>query len=190
MGTIILLILFTLILLAIWAIRINNTIISNYNGVERAWASVLTQERQKNKIIPYVEQLVEDYKLHETSLFTEITKLRTSIDQLSDAQVDTELLEEAEKQTSNFLSGLRVTVEAYPELKASDAYLKLMDEISEQQEQVGAALRIFNQNVESFNTSIQVFPNSLVNKWVNNKQAITVFYDSEASAGFEYKPNF
>ncbi len=56
--------------------------------------------------------------------------------------------------------------ENYPDLKASQLYNNLMSEISEQQENIGAApIRIFNQNVEDFNNGIEVFPNSLINGW-------------------------
>ncbi|MFP3480741.1 LemA family protein, partial [Burkholderia sp. SIMBA_057] len=80
-------------------------------------------------------------------------------------------------------------VENYPELKASETYQKLMREITDQQENIGAAIRIFNQNVEDFNNGIEVFPNSLVNSMLNHKEKIKTFSDSQAEEGFEYKPN-
>ena len=65
-----------------------------------------------------------------------------------------------------------------------------MREIAEQQENIGAAIRIFNQNVESFNNGIEIFPNSLVNSMLNKKSKLNTFNDTEAEAGFDYKPNF
>ena len=180
------------VLLLITVVVIYNGIVGKFNAVDRAWASVLTQERQKNKIIPHVEKLVEDYKLHESSVLADVTRLRNSIAELanpSSATPDTAKLAQAEKYTASLLQGLKVAVEAYPELKASDLYLKLMAEISEQQEQIGAALRIFNRNVEEFNNAIQMFPGSLVNSLLNHKQPLQSFTDSEAQAGFDYKPN-
>ena len=180
------------VLLLFAVIGIYNGIVGKFNAVDRAWASVLTQERQKNKIIPYVEKLVEEYKLHESSVLADVTRLRNSIAELanpSSTTPDTAKLAQAEKYTASLLQGLKVAVEAYPELKASDLYLKLMAEISEQQEQIGAALRIFNRNVEEFNNAIQMFPGSLVNSLLNHKQPLQSFTDSEAQAGFDYKPN-
>lgn len=185
----------TLIIFAVIAVIViavilmYNGIVGRYNAVDRAWASVLTQERQKNKIIPHVEKMVEQYKLHEASVLTEVTKLRNAISELGDSQVDASKLATAEKHTASLLQGLRVAVEAYPDLKASDTYLKVMAEISEQQEQVGAAIRIFNRNVEEFNNGIQMFPSSIVNAMFNKKQPIKAFSDAEAQAGFDYKPN-
>jgi LemA protein len=65
-----------------------------------------------------------------------------------------------------------------------------MREMTEQQENIGAAIRIFNQNVEAFNEGIEIFPNSLVNQMLNKQQRIDVFSDKQASEGFDYKPNF
>ncbi|MCB2384928.1 MULTISPECIES: LemA family protein [Oceanospirillaceae] len=180
------------VILLVAVVVIYNGIIGKFNAVDRAWASVLTQERQKNKIIPHVEKLVEEYKLHESSVLADVTRLRNSIDELgkqSSAAPDTVRLAEAERHTASLLQGLKVAVEAYPELKASDLYMKLMAEISEQQEQIGAALRIFNRNVEEFNNAIQMFPGSLVNSLLNHKQPVQSFTDAEAQDGFDYKPN-
>ncbi|ODS11132.1 LemA family protein [Vibrio scophthalmi] len=168
-----------------------NAIIAKFNAVERAWASVLTQERQKNKIIPQVEALVEKYRLHESDVLTKVTELRSALSAMdASAGIDTAQLAAAEQQMQSLMQGLKVAVEAYPELKASDVYLKLMAEVSEQQEHIGAALRIFNANVEDFNNVIEMFPSSIVNNMLLRKEKIQTFTDSEAQAGFEYKPNF
>ncbi|KUM53409.1 LemA family protein [Rheinheimera sp. EpRS3] len=173
-------------LLAIIIIVIYNGIITRLNAVERAWANVITQERQKNKIIPALEQLTEQYQLYEAGVMTQITELRSALHSLSADNVDTAGLAQAEQKTTNLIKGLQVAVENYPELKASESFNNLMREISNQQENIGAAIRIFNQNVEDFNNGIETFPNSLVNQQFNRKQKIQTFTDSEAEQGFEY----
>lgn len=70
------------------------------------------------------------------------------------------------------MQGLNIAVEASPDLKASEVFNNLMREIAEQQENTGAAIRIFNQNVEYFNNGIQVCPNSLVNASLNKKAGL------------------
>ncbi|MBV7317479.1 LemA family protein [Shewanella sp. NIFS-20-20] len=167
---------------------IYNRIIGKYNAVDRAWASVLTQERQKNNIIPSIEQLVEEYKLHESEVLTQITALRSALADMG-AGIDTDKLTATEQTTNALLQGLKVTVEAYPDLKASTVYCNLMTEISEQQQQIGAAIRIFNSNVEEFNNAIQMFPGSLINASLIQKQKIHSFSDTQAQQGFEYRPH-
>ena len=174
---------------AIIVIGIYNGIIRRANAVERAWANVITQERQKNKIIPHLESVVKDYKEFEQGTLTKVTELRGALQGLDSDRIDTKQLQQAEAKTSELLKSINVTVEAYPELKASETFQKLMREITDQQDNIGAAIRIFNQNVEDFNNGIEVFPNSLVNGMLNRKEKVATFSDSEAEQGFEYKPN-
>ncbi|MBL1235187.1 MAG: LemA family protein [Rhodobiaceae bacterium] len=177
-------------LIALIVLAIYNGIIARMNSVERAWANVITEERQKNKIIPTLEGLVDQYKLHESSVLKDITALRSALQELSSDNVDTAQLAAAEAKSSALMKGLNVVVENYPELKASEVFNNLMREVAEQQENVGAAIRIFNQNVEDFNNGIEQFPNSLINSMLNKKDKLNVFRDEEAESGFDYKPNF
>jgi LemA protein len=167
-----------------------NGIINRKNAVKRAWADVMTQERQKNKILPELEKAVSQYSEFEEGLQSKITELRSALGKLSSDTPDAGQLQEVEKLSESVLSGIRVSVEAYPELKASELFNNLMREITEQQEHIGAAIRIFNYNVEQFNNGIQNFPANMVNGMLNKETQIDTFSDSEAAGGFEYKPNF
>ncbi|MBT1450585.1 LemA family protein [Glaciecola sp. XM2] len=178
------------VLAAVFVVGIYNGIISRKNAVERAWAGVITQERQKNKILPDLEQVVKEHKEFESSILENITKLRSKMNDLDDKQIDTQSLGEIESLMQAVKGGINVTVEAYPDLKTAGLMSNLMREMTEQQENIGAAIRIFNQNVEAFNEGIEIFPNSLVNQMLNKQQRIDVFSDKQASEGFDYKPNF
>ncbi|WP_147052817.1 LemA family protein, partial [Vibrio sagamiensis] len=151
---------------------------------------VISQERQKNKIIPNLEELANQYKGFEYAILKQITELRTAINDLDDSSMDKVALGNAETKTKDLVAELKVAVENYPELKASNLYNNIMKQIVEQQEDIGASIRIFNQNIELFNNGIQVFPNSLVNSVLNKKEILGTFKDSEAENAFEYKPNF
>ncbi|GAA0813208.1 LemA family protein [Colwellia asteriadis] len=183
----ILIILIPLTILFIVIVKIYNGIIRRHNAVKRAWANVITQQRQKNKIIPYLESSLNKYGDYEQALQKQITQLREAITNLSESDIDHSSLKTAQESTRALVGGIRVAVEAYPDLKASKLYIGFMKELTEQEENIGATVRIFNQNVESFNNGIQTFPNSLVNTILNQKKLINVFSDSEAEADFEYK---
>jgi LemA protein len=172
-----------------FVIALYNGIIGGYNRAQRAWADVLTYERQKTKVLDALQQQVASYQDYEQRVMADITRLRSAIAALP-AEADGNALVNAEKATKALMSGLRIAVEAYPDLKASEVMNNLMREIAEQQENVGAAVVIFNREVEGFNNSIQMFPGSLVNSTMNKKNAITPFSDAEAEKGFDYKPNF
>lgn len=171
-------------------IFIHNAIIGRFNATKRAWSDVIAQERQKNKILPALEEVAAKYASHEKQLLEKVTELRQSLNQLSADNIDVQRLSQAENHMGALLKGLSLTVEAYPDLKASETYLKLMREITEQQDNIGAAIRIFNRNVELFNNGIEMFPNTLVNSMFTHKQPLSVFDDSEAAAGFDFTPNF
>ena len=77
--------------------------------------------------------------------------------------------------SKELIRSLNVVVENYPELKADTLYSKMMDDIQEQNENVGAAISIFNRNVEVFNNQIEVFPNNLINTMTLSKKQFVLF---------------
>lgn len=186
-----LIILIILILaIALPIIGIHNKIITYFNASKRAWADVIAQERQKNNVLPKLEEIVESYKLHESNILLETTKLRSAINQISADDMDVKKLAEVQQKTGALINNLHAVAENYPELKSADIFQKLMHELSELEQNVTASVRIFNRNVEQFNTAIEVFPNSFVNSIFTKKQRLDVFRDAQAESGFKYKPNF
>ncbi|MDR2869619.1 MAG: LemA family protein [Deferribacteraceae bacterium] len=179
-----------LVVVIVAIIAIYNSIIKNKNAIERAWAGVITQERQKNQILPAIEDVAEEYKTYEQGILKEIVSLRAGLSALSVDEIDINKVTQVESRMSAITDQLNVVVEAYPELKSAELMQNLMREISEQQENIGAAIQIFNRNVEIFNNGIETFPASIVNGILNREEKITPFYDSVAAAGFEYKPQF
>lgn len=175
-----------IILIAIIAVTIHNGIISRRNTVVRSWSNVITYERQKNVTLPELEKHAAEYKEHESELLAKITALRSAIDQASSGEVRTEDLKAIETHTASMLGSFKVAVEAYPNLEMAAITKSLMKEISELQDNIAAAITIFNRNVEAFNTGIQTFPNSLVNSTITKERSYQSFHNDEAadSIGF------
>lgn len=167
-----------------------NAIVSNDNLVQRAWADVIAQERQRSRIIPELERILSSHKEFESEILPKIVALRSGLDGVSEQRVEPGKLNGITSASRDLFSSLRVQVENYPELRSDASFGKMMAEITNQEDNVGAALRIFNQNVEQFNSSIEIFPNNIVNAFFNKQKPVDTFYDSEASSSFEYKPNF
>jgi LemA protein len=170
-------------------VGIYNSIIAGKNRVKRAWADVIAYEVQKQKVIPALERGMKEYKEFESDTFKKIAELRTATARLSSDSIDPQLLEKAQAATQSLFTGLRATFEAYPTLKASELYTKWMRSLEEMQQNITAAITIFNQSVESFNDSIQQFPGSLVNSLLNKEPTVNTFTDTAAQAELEYKPN-
>lgn len=173
---------------AVAVILVYNSIVGRRNEVERAWASVITYERQKNKTIPQLEPIANQFKEFERDLQTRIAELRSALATLDPKQLgQTEQLALAEQSTRQLLGSLRVAVEAYPDVSSAKLVRDLMREIARQQENIAAAITIFNRAVEGHNNTIEQFPGSLVNSLLNHRERVTPFHDSEAEQGFEYR---
>lgn len=174
---------FLLLMLAlvILAIMIRNTIVRHHNASIRAWSDVASYERQKIKILDGLQILVEQYSSFEQGTLEKVTELRRNILNLNINSTDVSQLQRIESLNQELMRSLNVVVENYPELKANEIYLKMMNEIEEQNENVGAAITIFNRNVELFNNYIQVFPNNIINTLTLSKKAIRPFRDQAAT---------
>ncbi|MGY1891216.1 LemA family protein [Pseudomonas sp. SDT291_1_S447] len=169
-------------------VGIYNDIIGGHNSVQRAWSDVLVYERQKTKVLDQLQNVLADFMVFEASLLEKITGLRSAVHALP-AGADGHALTKVETASRELMGGLRIAFEAYPDLKASEAANNMMREIAEQQENVGAAITIYNRNVELFNNTVEMFPGSVVNGLFNKKTRVTPFTDTEASQSFSYTPN-
>jgi LemA protein len=178
----------TVLVMIIWVIAIYNGIIKNFNAVKRAWSNIIAQETQKQKTIPNLEKITKEYKEFEQGLFEKVTALRSGVAALDENSIDIKALEKVELATQNVLRGIHLSMEAYPDLKANQVVQNLMREIVEQQENITAAIRILNQNIEIFNNFIQIFPNFIVNGLLNRKKKFESYTDSKAEAEYEYNP--
>ncbi|WP_428243511.1 LemA family protein [Gynuella sp.] len=181
-------VLFVLLSLSILFVTVYNRIVRNANSVQRGWAAVVSFEQQKVKIISNLEKTLKGYLSHESSVFKQITQLRSSIPSLNIDSTDTDALSAIEKQSREIVQGLNVAVENYPDLKASVVYSKVMEELTDQEEEVGAAIRAFNQTVEIFNNSLQIFPNNIVNALLNRQKRIKPYQNQHTVEAFSYQP--
>ena len=176
------------IIIVLVVIGIYNGIVGGKNRVKRAWADVIAYQMQKMKVIPELDKGMKDYGKFEQDTFTKVAEVRSAVAKLSGDAINPKLLEVAERASQSLLTGLRATFEAYPELKASELYKKWMNALEEIQQNITAAITIFNETVEDFNNSIMTFPSNVVNNALNKETELTTFTDSAAQGEFEYKP--
>lgn len=178
------------VLIIVWGIWVRNNIIRYLNASQRAWSDVTNFERQKIKTLDHLEQNLSQYTEFEKSTLENITALRQQILNLNTQSTDVAQLQHIEALSQSLMKSLNVVVENYPDLKADQLYNQMMHDIQEQNENVSAAISIFNRNVEEFNNLIQVFPNNLINSISLAKKPIRPFTDHQAQQNFDYRPNF
>lgn len=146
------------LLLGLIFILIRNSIIASRNRVDEAWSGIDVQLKRRHDLIPNLVETVKGYAQHEQKTFENVTKARAAAMQ---AQGPAEA-GQAEGLLSQALMGLRAVAEQYPELRATENFQQLSRNLSELEDEIQAARRIYNSNVQAYNTKIQIFPNSIV----------------------------
>ncbi|MGG5505314.1 MULTISPECIES: LemA family protein [unclassified Myroides] len=147
-----------LVLLVLWYIATNNRLVALKNNRENAFADIDVQLKQRHDLIPQLVSSVKGYMEHEAKTLEKLTQARTAAMQAGD--INTKI--QAEQQLSSALAGLRVAVEAYPDLKANTNFLQLQNEVSDIENKLAAVRRYFNSATKELNTAIESIPSNLV----------------------------
>ena len=163
---ILLVILGVIVLLAVWAVSLYNRLIRLRNGREQAFADVDVQLKQRHDMIPQLVEAVRGYMQHERGVLTDVTVARTNA--MNASTINEKIA--AETKLTSALQGLRIAVEAYPDLKASQNFLDLQNEISDVENKIAAARRFFNSATKELNTAIELFPSNLIATLFNFKR--------------------
>jgi LemA protein len=146
------------VLIIVWVIVTNNSFIRARNKVDESWSGVDVQLKRRHDLVPNLVETVKGYAAHERSVLEQVTEARAAAMRASDGEERAR----AEGSLSSALGGIRAVAEQYPELRASENFRSLQSQLAEIEDEIQAARRIYNSNVETYNTRIQIFPNSLV----------------------------
>ena len=161
--TILYIVLAVLAIVLVWLIATYNGLIRGKNRVDEAYSDVDVQLKRRYDLIPNLVETVKGYMTHERETLVKLTEARASAMAVHDNKGATlAQREQAENALSNTLKSLFAVTENYPELKASQNFLQLQDEISDTENKIQAARRFYNGNVRDFNIKIQVFPTNLI----------------------------
>ena len=158
MNNILIGILVVIVLLILWLVGVYNSLIRLKNRVKEAWSDIDVQLKRRYDLIPNLMETVKGYMKHEEGVLTKVTEARASA-------MNAKGIEEkgkAENMLSDTLKSLFAVAENYPDLKASQNFLQLQDEISDTENKIQASRRFYNGQVRDFNTKIEVFPNNLI----------------------------
>jgi LemA protein len=155
-----------IVLLLLVAVSLYNRLVRLRNNREQAFADVDVQLKQRHDLIPQLVDSVKGYMGHERGVLTAITEARTNAMKAStiNEKID------AENKLSTALDGLKVSVEAYPDLKASQNFMELQNEISDVENKIAAARRFFNSATKELNVATELFPSNLIAVLFNFKR--------------------
>lgn len=147
-----------IVLLAIWIASLYNGLVRLRNRRQNAFADIDVQLRQRHDLVPQLVEIVKGYASHERDLLLKVTEARTAA--MSAKTIDDKIV--AEQGLTAALQGLRVQVEAYPDLKANQNFLQLQEELSDIENKLAAARRFFNGATTEYNNAVESFPGNLV----------------------------
>lgn len=151
-------ILVVVVLLVIWFISIYNNLVRLRNNRENAFANIDVQLKQRYDLVPQLVSTVKGYASHEKEVFLRVTEARSAA--VNAQSIDDKI--KADNLLTSALQGLKVTLEAYPELKANQNFLQLQTEISDIENKLAAARRFFNSATRELNNGVQTFPGNII----------------------------
>lgn len=146
-----------LVIVLAWLAATYNGLIGLKNRTDEAWSDIDVQTKRRYDLIPNLVETVKGYATHESQAFENVTKARSAA---MSAQTP-----EAKGQAENALSGALKSIiaiaEAYPDLKASQNFGKLQDELSDTENKIQAARRFYNGNARDLNIKVEQFPTNM-----------------------------
>ena len=145
-------------LIVLWIISIYNNMVRLRNNRENAFSNIDVQLKQRYDLVPQLVSTVKGYATHEKELLERITEARSAC--LSANSINDKI--SANNMLSNALNGLKVSVEAYPDLKANQNFMQLQTELSDIENKLAAARRFFNSSTKELNNAVQTFPGNLL----------------------------
>lgn len=139
-------------------VSVRNDLVTQKNAIDGAWAQVDVALQRRADLIPNLVETVKGYAKHEESTIRAVADARAA---LAGARTPQEKIE-ANTRLDGALSRLLVVVENYPNLKANENFLRLQDELAGTENRIAVERRKYNETVQRYNTTIELFPNNLV----------------------------
>jgi LemA protein len=172
-----------IVLVILMVVSLYNRLVRLRNNREQAFADVDVQLKQRHDLIPQLVDSVKGYMGHERGVLTAVTDARTNA--MKATSINEKI--DAENKLTTALEGLKVSVEAYPDLKASQNFLELQNEISDVENKIAAARRFFNSATKELNVATELFPSNLIATMFNFKRE-PMFELGEQRAAAEQPP--
>jgi LemA protein len=142
------------VLLALFLVVSYNGMVRGRNKVDESWSGIDVQLKRRHDLIPNLVETVKGYATHEREVFQAVTDARTRAMSASTPAA----AGAAEGILGQAIGRLFAVAEAYPDLKASQNFLELQGTLNQLESEIAASRRIYNSNVQSYNTRIQSFP--------------------------------
>lgn len=149
-----------LVIMGVGYAMIYNGLVQTRQKVKEAWSGIDVQLKRRYDLIPNLLNTVKGYASHESETLEKVTKARTAAMGVSDGNIADRA--QAENVLSGTLKSIFALSESYPDLKANQNFLEFQGELTDTEDQISAARRIYNSTVTVMNTKIQSFPSNFI----------------------------
>lgn len=164
-----------IVVLLLLGVYIYNSLVRAKVRTDEAWSDIEVQLKRRYDLIPNLVNTVKGYATHEKEVFEKVAEVRTQA-------LNAKTVGEAAKADNQFQTALKsifAVAEAYPQLRASENFQKLQDEVTDTEDKIQAARRFYNGAARDLNIRIQTFPTNLVAGMLGYKPR--EFFDVDAS---------
>lgn len=141
----------------LWLVWTFNALVRLRNRAREAWSDIDVQLKRRYDLIPNLVETVKGYMTHERQVFEKVTEARARAMGASPKEKAG-----AENMLSGALKSLFAVSENYPQLRASENFKQLQDELSDTENKIQAARRFYNTNVRDLNIKVETFPTNLI----------------------------
>ena len=142
------------VILAAWLVSMYNSLVKMRNNRENAFADIDVQLKQRHDLV----ETVKGYAAHEKDTLERVINARNGA--IGAKTIDEKIV--AENALSSALSGLKITLEAYPDLKANQNFLQLQEEIADLENKLSSVRRYFNSATKEYNNAVETFPSNIL----------------------------
>ena len=156
-----------LLLIFIYVFITYNKMIKMNNIVKEAFSTMDVYLKKRWDLIPNLVEIVKGYSKHEKDIFNQITTIRAN--NYQNMSIDKKI--NVNEQLTQGISKIIAISENYPDLKASQNFLELSRDLTRIEDEIANSRKYYNGSVRIFNTKIQVFPNNIIAKLFNFKEA-------------------
>src|SRR3989344_1755224 len=153
--------------IVLFGLYLYNTLISAKLRVGEAFSQIDVQLKRRTDLIPNLIETVKGCAKHEKSTFEKVTELRTSLMQAKTPEKKAEV----NNMLTDALKSIFVVAEGYPQLRASENFKELQQELEDTENKIAYSRQFYNSVVLDYNTKLQVFPNVVFARILNFKPA-------------------
>lgn len=178
-------ILVIVVLLAIWCVSLYNNLVKLRNNRENAFANIDVQLKQRHDLVPQLVATVKGYATHEREVLQRVTEARTAA--MGATTINDKI--NAENALTSALAGLKVSLEAYPDLKANQNFMQLQNEIADLENKLAAVRRFFNSATRELNNAVETFPSNIFAKMFGFKKEPMFEVPQEERATYDKAPD-